>query len=119
VPIWENTEFRIFIVQCVVAWATLLIAIKMCLSSKGDEEKKEEQRMIAGDNRGYAEKRANLKPNAPMLTFVTADEIYSMSLEELQSVPQEHLDQLPLDKRAIVKRRINDLVQAERAKKNK
>jgi hypothetical protein len=42
-----------------------------------------------------------------------------MSLEELQSVPQEHLAQLPPDKREIVRRRINDLMQAERAKKNK
>ena len=117
-PIWRNTELIIFIVQCVVIWGTLLTAIIMCARYKGEGE--DLQETVAKANKESAGKKADsLKPNVPMLNFVTVDEIYSMGLEELQSVPEEQIERLPLDKKMIVKRRINELIQAERAKKNK
>jgi hypothetical protein len=75
--------------------------------------------MAAKSNMGYTGKSSGSSKHAPMLNFVTVDEIYEMSLEVLQSVPEEQMNQLPLDKKAIVKRRINELIQAERIKKNK
>jgi len=112
-----NAEFKIFIIQCVVIWATLLTAIIMC--ARYNSERGNLQVAAARDKKSAEKKSTSLKPNPPMLNFVTVDEIYNMSLEELQSVPEEHIMQLPLDKRMIVKRRINELIQADRAKKNK
>ncbi|MDR2555587.1 MAG: hypothetical protein LBC64_09195 [Fibromonadaceae bacterium] len=63
--------------------------------------------------------KASSTSGTPMLNFVTIDEIYEMPLEMLQSVPKEQMEQLPPDKRQLVRRRINDLVQEERAKQNK
>jgi len=116
-PIWESTESKIFIVQCVIIWTTLLIAIIKFARYK--EEGEDFQGTVVRDNNKYAAKKTSSKPSSPMLTFVTVDEIYDMPLEVLQSVPKEHMEQLPPDKREIVKRRLNELIQAERAKKNK
>ncbi len=111
-----DTEFIIFVVQCAIIWITLFIAIIMCVRHKDEDL----QGASAKGNKEYRGKRADSsKPSAPMLNFVTVDEIYSMPLEVLQSVPEEHMNQLPLDKKAIVKRRINELIQAERAERNK
>jgi len=118
VPNWNDTEFIIFIVQCVIIWTTLLVAIIMCMRNKNESE--DSQGTITKRNGEYmAKKSDSSKPSSPMLNFVTVDEIYDMPLEVLQSVPEEQMNQLPLDKKAIVKRRINELIQAERAKKNK
>jgi len=117
VPIWENSEFRIMIIQCIITWTTLLVAIIMC--TRSSNEKNESHEASAKDKKESTAKKADSKPKPPMLNFVTVDEIYEMPLEVLQSVPKEHLEQLPMDKREIVRRRINDLVQAERIKKNK
>ena len=115
-PIWENTESKIFIIQCVIIWTTLLIAIIKCARYGGESE--ESQGIVIKSNKEYKAKTSS-KPNAPMLNFVTIDEIYEMPLEMLQSVPQEQMEQLPPDKRQLVKRRLNELIQAERAKQNK
>ena len=99
---WESSDFKILVIQSVIIWATLITAIVMLARFKGDRG---EAKRRAAEGRRMAAKRARVaeaRPNAPMLTFVTADEIYAMSLEELQSVPQEHLAQLPPDKREIV-----------------
>jgi len=116
--IWENTEARILLIECVIIWTTLFIAIIMCTRDySGNQDLPGTTTKDAkGQNTGA---KADSKPKPPMLNFVTVDEIYNMPLEVLQSVPKEHLEQLPMDKRAIVKRRINELIQAERAKQNK
>ena len=115
--IWENIESKIFFIECIIIWTTLLIAIIMC--SRDYSQDKELQKTVTNEKKDLAGKHADAKPKPPTLNFVTVDEIYNMPLEVLQSVPKEHLEQLPMDKRAIVKRRINELIQAERAKQNK
>jgi hypothetical protein len=115
--IWESADFKVLIVQCIIIWATLLTAIIKCAKYKGDRE--ELHGASAKGKEKYAATRMASKPTAPMLSFVTVDEIYNMSLEVLQSVPKEQMEQLPPDKRAIVKRRVNELIQAERIKQNK
>lgn len=114
---FEDTNFNIFIIQCAVTWITLIIAIIMCV--RNYSTKAEAQATGTSGKDAYVGKQVAAKSNAPMLNFVTVDEIFNMSLEVLQSVPPEQMEQLPPDKKQIVKRRINDLIQEERKKQNK
>ncbi|MCL2261068.1 MAG: hypothetical protein FWC15_06925 [Fibromonadales bacterium] len=114
---FENPDFQVFIIQCAITWIIILAAIIMCVR---DYSPKAEIQGASTKNKATNEgKHADSKPQAPMLNFVTVDEIFNMSLEVLQSVPPEHMEQLPPDKKQIVKRRINDLIQEERKKQNK
>jgi len=100
-------------------WITLIVAI--VIFARQGREGKELHELAAHHKKMLASSGAqqDSKPHAPMLNFVTVDEIYEMSLEVLRSVPKEQMEQLPPDKKAIVKRRMNDLIQEERAKQNK
>jgi len=114
---WEDPNFRVFVFQCAATWITIIAAIVMCTK---DYSPKIDVHGASVKSKATQEgKHADAKPQAPMLNFVTVDEIFNMSLEVLQSVPPEHMEQLPPDKKQIVKRRINDLIQEERKKKNK
>jgi len=116
---FESTEAKIVAVQCIIAWLTLLIAI--IKFTRHSDESESLQGMIVRENNEHSTRKASSTSGggAPMLNFVTVDEIYEMPLEMLQSVPKEQMEQLPPDKKQLVKRRINDLIQEERAKKNK
>jgi hypothetical protein len=115
---WESTDFKILVIQSVIIWGTLLAAIIMLSKYKGER----------GESQGEAaksKKKGSAKGDSPdankkfALSFITAEEINAMSLEMLQSVPAEQMEQLPHDKREIVRKRINDLMQEERKKRNK
>jgi len=117
VSFFESTESKIVAVQCIIIWTTLLIAIIKFVRHRDDSEGF--HGAILKGKSEHASGKTGSNSGAPMLNFVTIDEIYEMPLEMLQSVPKEQMEQLPPDKRQLVKRRINDLIQEERAKQNK
>jgi len=114
---FESTESKIVAVQCIIIWTTFLIAIIKFTRHRDDSE--DFHGAILKGKSEHSAGKASSTSGAPMLNFVTVDEIYEMPLEMLQSVPKEQMEQLPPDKKQLVKRRINDLIQEERAKKNK
>jgi hypothetical protein len=116
-PFFESTESKIVAIQCVIIWTTFLIAI--IKFTRHRDENEDFHGAILKNKGQHMAGKASSTSGTPMLNFVTIDEIYEMPLEMLQSVPKEQMEQLPPDKRQLVRRRINDLVQEERAKQNK